>query len=429
MKSASFIADVIKVGVSKVIIIGSGLLTSVVTARFIGPEGNGIIASLVVYPSLFMSIGSLGIRQSTTFYLGKGLFTEDQIKTAITQIWMLTTVVSLIVSYLLIRYFSNAGENLILVLLALAPIPFSLFNTYNSGIFLGMNDIKTFNRINWMPSVVVLLFTALLVMGLEMGIQGTMISAVVGPLFMFFMLMVKNDFIRFFSIKYEWIVIKEMLKLGAVYAISLFVINLNYRIDVVFLDKLSTPYELGIYSKGAGITQYLWHIPMLLSTVVFARSAGSKDNRLFSLKVAQLLRISFVFIGLASVILFNVSDRIITGMYGEGFKGSISVLKILLPGVFILTVFKVMNMDLAGKGKPWLSLKAMLPALFVNIGLNMILIPDFGANGASVASTVSYSVAGLIFMFVYCRNVEMSLKELLYYRIADFDFIFSRLKK
>jgi O-antigen/teichoic acid export membrane protein len=292
-----------------------------------------------------------------------------------------------------------------------------------------MNDIKTFNRINWMPSVVVLLFTALLVMGLEMGIQGTMISAVVGPLFMFFMLMVKNDFIRFFSIKYEWIVIKEMLKLGAVYAISLFVINLNYRIDVVFLDKLSTPYELGIYSKGAGITQYLWHIPMLLSTVVFARSAGSKDNRLFSLKVAQLLRISFVFIGLASVILFNVSDRIITGMYGEGFKGSISVLKILLPGVFILTVFKVMNMDLAGKGKPWLSLKAMLPALFVNIGLNMILIPDFGANGASVASTVSYSVAGLIFMFVYCRNVEMSLKELLYYRIADFDFIFSRLKK
>src|SRR5690554_7877267 len=89
-----------------------GLTASIITARYIGPEGNGIIAGLAVYPSLFMTIGSLGIRQSTTYFLGKRIFSEEQIKTAITQIWMMTTIVSMIICFVLMHYFSNSGSNL-----------------------------------------------------------------------------------------------------------------------------------------------------------------------------------------------------------------------------------------------------------------------------------------------------------------------------
>ncbi|MFD2433779.1 oligosaccharide flippase family protein [Mesonia maritima] len=134
---ASFLKDIFRVGLSKGAMILFGLASSIITARYLGPEGNGVIAGLLVYPSLFMTIGSLGIRQSTTYYLGKKIYTEEEIKTAITQIWMLSTVISVIVCFFLMHYFSKSGTNLLWVLLALAPIPFSLFNTYNSGIFLG----------------------------------------------------------------------------------------------------------------------------------------------------------------------------------------------------------------------------------------------------------------------------------------------------
>src|SRR5690606_35209989 len=139
------------------------------------------------------------------------------------------------------------------------------------------------------------------------------------------------------------------------------------RVDIILLDKLSTPVEMGIYSKGSAITQYLWQIPMLFSTIAFARSSVSKDDRGFSYKVTQLLRISFLTIGIASVGLILFSEWLIIGMYGEEFRGSISVLNYLLPGVLVLTIYKVMNMDLAGKGKPWISMYAMFPALVVNI--------------------------------------------------------------
>ncbi|MEX2591292.1 MAG: flippase [Anditalea sp.] len=418
---SSFLQDLSRVGLSKVFIVLSGLGTSIITARYLGPDANGIIAGLLVYPSIFMTLSSLGIRQSTTYFLGKEIYSEDQIKTAITQIWMFTTVFSIVVSFILIRYFSQSGGNLYWVILALLPIPFSLFNTYNSGIFLGKNDIKTFNTINWIPSLIIFLGTAGLVMALNFHIAGAMIAAIGGPLFMFFVLLFKNNFIQAFSFQYDWKIIKEMLSLGVIYAVTLLVINLNYKVDIILLDKLSTPFETGIYAKGSGITQYLWQIPMLFSTIVFARSAVSKNDREFSYKVAQLLRISFVLIGLASVVLLLFSEIIIVGMYGEEFRGSIQVLNFLLPGVLILTIYKVMNMDLAGKGKPWVALKAMLPALLLNIVLNIFFIPKYGANGAAISSTISYSIAGVLFLFFYSKAAQLSVKEIIYYKKSDFD--------
>jgi len=429
MGNSSFIKDVLRVGMSQGLIITFGLTASIITGRWIGPEGNGIIAGLAVYPSLFMTIGSLGVRQSTTYFLGKGIFSEEQIKKAITQIWVFTTVVSLVVCFVLMHYFSNSGSNLILVILALLPIPFSLFNTYNSGIFLGKNDIKTFNRINWIPSLIVLLGTVLFVMFLRWEVKGAMLASVGGSIFMFVVLLFKNKFLDYFSFKYNWDVIKQMLSLGIVYATALLIINLNYRVDIILLDKLSNAYELGIYSKGAGITQYLWQIPMLLSTVVFARSAVSKNDIAFSFKVAQLLRVSFVVIGILSLVLLLFSKYIIIGMYGEGFRGSVSVLKYLLPGVLILTIFKVMNMDLAGKGKPWVSMKAMIPALITNIIINIILIPKLGAEGAAISSTVSYGVAGLLFIFFYSKAVNIPARKILEYKRTDFDPVLNLLQK
>jgi len=155
----------------------------------------------------------------------------------------------------------------------------------------------------------------------------------------------------------------------------------------------------------------------------------SKNDKAFSLKVAQLLRVSFVIIGVVSVGLLLFSELIIVGMYGENFRESISVLNYLLPGVLILTIFKVMNMDLAGKGKPWVSMKAMIPALVINVVINIILIPDMGADGAAISSTVSYGVAGILFLFFYSKAVNVPVKDILKYKRTDFDPILNVLKK
>ena len=188
MKS-SFLTDLIAIFQSKVAIILFGFVMSIITARYLGPEGNGIIAALTVYPALFMSIGSLGIRQSTAYFVGQNKDSIENIYGAALSIWVFTTIIVVATCYLLIRFFTKEDYSGKLIFLAIAAIPFSLYNTYTSGIFLGKQNIREFNRINWIPAATNLLFTALFVIVIPLGVAGSMIGSVLAPLSMFFFIM------------------------------------------------------------------------------------------------------------------------------------------------------------------------------------------------------------------------------------------------
>jgi O-antigen/teichoic acid export membrane protein len=426
---ASFLSDLVRVGFSKLNIIIFGVGTSIATARLLTPEQNGIIATLLVYPSLFMVLGSMGIRQSTTYFVGKEIYSLDRIKNAVTQIWLITSLVSMIICYFLFVFLSKNIPDYTLVFVSIACIPFSLHNTYCSGIFLGKNEIKEFNKINWIPNFVTFITTISLIYFLDLEILGAMLAYLFGHLAIFIALIVKKDNLHLKSFSFETEVIKKMLSLGLVYAFALLIINLNYKIDVVLLENLSTSYELGIYSKGASIVQYLWQIPLIFSSIVFARSAISKDGNAFSVKVAHLLRLSLIAVGLIALFLMILSKPIILLLYGNQFLESVSAMQILLPGVVLLTVFKVMNMDLAGKGKPFIAMKAMVVPLVCNIAFNFYFIPRYGSDGAAISSTISYSLASFFFLHFYSKETGIPIKTIFNYKKADFEPILQIVNK
>jgi O-antigen/teichoic acid export membrane protein len=415
----SFIKDLASVGFSKVLIVIFGLLNTIIIARLLTPAANGVISALCVYPSLFMTIGSMGIRQSTTYFVGQKMHSMDEIKKAVVNIWFFTSVLSVIICFLLIYFFSSNGSDITLVILAVAAIPFSLFNTYSSGIFLGQNNIQGYNRINWVPIFITFLSNLVLVWGLGANIKGALLAILLGNLAITIILIFKDNFFRFFSFDFNVQLIKEMLSLGIIYAISLLIISLNYKLDIILLDKLSNNYQIGIYSKGASLMEYLWQIPMLLSTIIFSRSANSKDGKNFSYKVASLLRISFVLVGIASIFLFVMAPYIIVLLFGKGFLESVTPLRLMLPGVLLMTIVKVLYVDLAGKGNLWGAIKSMSIGLVVNVVLNIMLIPDYGANGAAFSSAVSYSIASVLFLIDYSKAVAIPIAAILKFNAED----------
>lgn len=422
----TFLRDALSMARSKGTIIFCGIVSTGLTARYLGPAGSGAYAGLLVYPGLFMSLGAMGVRQSSAYLLGRRAVDETSLRYAIFSVWLGTALLTTAISWLLIANFSSFHGPLETAL-AVAAIPFSLYASYISGIYLGQNRIGKLNQVDWIPAVVVLAANVVFVAVLGLGVPGALLAHLAGPLAIFVIVAVRNP-VSFRGYRFEPRVMFRLLSLGAVYALSMLVINLNYRIDLILLDRLSTAVELGLYSKGAGLTQYLWQIPMLLSTIVFARSANAADDLDFSHKVARLLRVSILVIGAGCIALFVLADWIVHILFGEAFAQSAAAIRILLPGVLIMTIFKVMNMDLAGKGKPWAAMLAMLPALVINVGANILLIPRLGASGAAWSSTISYSVAGLTFAVVYARVVGLPLSEMFRFRRDDYDFILHRLK-
>ncbi len=426
---ASFLSDLFSVAKSKVLIIVLGIAKVIIIARYLGPELNGTLSALLVYPALLMSFGTLGIRKSSAFFLGQGTYTEDRIKQGLTQLWIFSSLICIAGSYILIRYFSESGDNVLWTWLAIIPLPFTIFTVYASGLFLGRNQIKKFNRVEWVPPLLIVSTSATLIIGFGFSVEGALIGEIAGPLFVSLMLLRETGVHRYFRFKVDWKIIGSLLSLGTAYALSLLLNNLNYRADIVILDKLSSSFEVGIYSKGAALIQYLWQIPLLLKTIVFARSATTLDREAFSLKVCQLLRFSLVVIGLGCIFLGLFSKPVILLLLGEEFLPSSTVLIYLIPGVWMLTLYMVLNMDISGRGKPWLSLLAMVPGLIVNVALNLILIPKYGANGASIASTVSYSLAAVIFTWVFSRETKIPVSQIFAYKKQDLTMLSSLFNK
>lgn len=422
----SFLADALSMARSKGTIIVCGVISTALTARYLGPAGSGAYAGLLVYPGLFISLGAMGVRQSSAYLLGRGTVDEVSLRHAIFGVWVGTALFTALISWVLIANFSSF-HNKLETTLAVSAIPFSLYASYISGVYIGQNRMAKFNQVDWIPAVVVLAANIAFVVVLRLGVMGALLAHLAGPLVIFAIIAVRNPVdLRRYKLKPE--IMYRLLKLGAVYAFSLLIINMNYRLDIILLDRLSSATELGLYSKGANLTQYLWQIPMLLSTIVFARSATASNGLEFSRKVARLLRVSILAIGSGCIVLFLLADWVVLILYGPSFAESAAAVRILLPGVLLMTVFKVMNTDLAGKGKPWAAMVAMLPALLINVAANLVLIPRLGASGAAWASTISYSVAGITFAVVYSRVVGLPLSEMFRFRRDDYDFILHRMK-
>jgi O-antigen/teichoic acid export membrane protein len=418
-----FTKNIKRVLSSKIISVVAALLTSVLIARVLGPETNGEIAAILVYPSVFMSLGTLGIRQSTTFYIGKNIFPLEDIKSSIAKIWVSSSLISILLSSLLILFFSNVTDDYLIITLAVLPIPFYLFNSYISGIYLGKNEIKSFNRVNWIPPTIIFFTTLILIYHFRFGIEGYLLAIVLGNLGIFLLLFTKNEFGKHLFSNARRKVSKKLIGLGLMYAVSLFIITLNYKFDIILLDQLSTSKDTGIYSKGAGVAQYLWQIPMLFSTLIFAGSANSKNDTTYSSKVFSLLRVTLFFSILVATALFLLSDDIIVLLFGKEFAASANSFNILLPGVILLIFFKVLNMDLAGKGKPLVSLKAMLPALIINIILNYQFIPKYGSDGAALASSISYGLGGILFLYFYSKTIKVPIRVIISPRKADYNMV------
>jgi O-antigen/teichoic acid export membrane protein len=426
---ASVIRDLVNVAGSKGAMIVFGLGKAMIIARYLGPELNGVITALLVYPTLFMTFGALGVRKSSAFLIGSGQFQDDDVKTGVIQAWMVSSLFSLVSIFILIYYLSNGPYDPLIIFLAIAPVPFSLLNTYLSGIYLGNNEIAAYNRVDWVPTFILFVATLVLVVFADLSLKGALIAELLAPLFMSVLLVSRMSVTQYFSFTINKKLLGSLFSLGIAFAVSLLVINLNYKLDVIIMDWLSNKVEIGIYSKGSVLSQYLWQIPMLLGTIVFARGARATDRRVFSLKVCQLLRISLLIIGAGCIVLAVGAKLIILILFGKEFLPSAEVMLWLMPGVLLLTIFKVLNMDMGGQGKPWFALKSMIPALLLNIVLNILLIPKYGAVGAAFTSTLSYSMAGVLFLYQYSKATGLSISEVFAYSREDFAFLGPYLKK
>lgn len=414
---------------TKFILLFGGFIVSIISARLLGPTGQGIITAIFVFPLLIVSLADMGIRQSTAYFIGKNKYKLNDVISSVCFLWIITSLFSVSIVFVYFFLGPNNKYSWLILLAAMIFVPLNLIEQYGRGIMQGRNQISVINIAHLVRLATNFIALILLVWILDLGVVGAAIVHIVFALSVaiYYLLKIKSyGRINFKPIKP---IPKELFKKGFTFAVVLFVINLNYKIDIIMLDYMVHPSEIGIYSVGSKTAELLWQLPSAIGLVVFTKSAVTEDEFSSVYRSIKILRIVMPIIILTSFFISIFAPLIIELFFGKEYLSAGNVLRLMLPGICLITISKILHPDLAGRGYPLYALKVFLTTLVINIILNYFLIRSNGIYGAAISSTISYSIAGLWFGLVYARKEGLKMRELLIITKKDIDLIKSKIVK
>ncbi|HEU0023318.1 MAG TPA: polysaccharide biosynthesis C-terminal domain-containing protein, partial [Thermoleophilaceae bacterium] len=179
----------------------------------------------------------------------------------------------------------------------------------------------------------------------------------------------------------------------------------NYRADLFVLNAVVSQGEVGRYAVATSVTALGQLMPRALASVVMPRVAAldaATERAHLDMVVVKSVRHA-VLIAVAVSVLLALGLLLVPVVYGSGFEGAIVLGLLLIPGISLVGVGGVLSATIVGKGKPQYSLYNVLVVTPPTLAMYALLIPPFGAQGAAIASSVSYAATTLIAWLFFRR--------------------------
>ena len=384
-----------------------GVLTSILIARILGPEGRGIYALCMLLPFVIISFSNFGIVPATAYYLAGRRFPPRQVLGGNILLSAALSAAGMAAGYIVVLRFGTALFPSVAtgyLLFSLLLIPAHLFFLHIQAVALGYQNFREYNLGAVAGSVLFFFLTTTVLVVLRTGIRGVLTANILAwslsAILIFRRSARLTGGVRF---RRNTSYLKASLKYGLQAHLGNLFSFLSYRADLILINWYLPPSAVGYYSIGVVVVEQLWLVSSAASLVLFPRVAAEQDGKKKKEFTPFVARTVFLITIAVSLVLFLVSRRLVVLLYSEQYLPAVLPLQILLPGIVALSVSRVISNDIAGRGRPLLNTYTALGALAVNILLNLLWIPRWGIAGAAAASTVSYLCAFIVRLLLYRR--------------------------
>jgi O-antigen/teichoic acid export membrane protein len=395
----------------------------VMTARYLGPEGKGLIYVLITATALSLTLGNLGLGQASIFFIGKN---RKCLPATFGNLLIATGAISLVlgtVGWLWLQYgrpdiyaqfplWMWSGMALL--------IPIHLLQSFLMQILSAILRIYEINVVDVTRVAAQLLLFVLFVMVMGQGINGAFLAYALSAFFAagaFFSLVL---YYGGCPQRPDWILFGHSLRFGAKAYLSDLLRMLTSRLDVLLVASLAVggiP-AAGVYSVATSVAELLLSIPVAIRLSLFpmvAATGAAEANRLTSTACRHTMFITST----AALGFIVLGPLFIQSFYGEAFSGAAIPLLILLPGTMLLSQSMLFCSALEGRGRPGVSSICRAASLPIILILDLTLIPLYGITGAAVASTCACTVEFVIAGSIFMHYSNMPWKKVLVFRGSD----------
>jgi O-antigen/teichoic acid export membrane protein len=379
----------------------------VILARSLGPHGKGVYALAVLFPSLIRTFTNLGLGSATVYYVAQRKYPWKEVFGNNIILNLGLSLVGCTIGFVSLFAFQGVVFPEVpreFLFLALLLVPLDLFRV-QSGIrmLLGAERIKEFNIASVGQTIFWLVFLFIALKILKTGVIGALWANILSSLalcvLLFYWLKRIGGGISF---RLNGSYMRESVRYGTQAYLSNLIGFLNYRIEVFLLSFFLSASAVGLYSMAVGIAEKLWLVSKSAATLIFPMVSAETEDQKRTSFTSFVGRTVFLVTAIGATILFVLAHRLIPFLYSEEYLPSVSLFRVLLPGIVFLSAARILANDIAGRGKPMLNTYAGGVVLLVQLSLNIIMVPEWGALGSAWASTIAYGIdlAARIYLYI-----------------------------
>jgi len=381
------------------------MATAAIIARVLGPSGKGLISLATLVPAMLALFLSAGISVANVYFVGSGRLPIDRIARASTAFALAASAAGggLVAAGALTGAFAAIlpGVPLALVLVAQIMLPFQLLVLAWGTILQGQERIPLVNAGNLLRSVLLLAFTAAILVWPAQGHLTAVVATVVSTAAQAAWLgtILRRDGVPL-QPRWDPEALRALLGFGLRGHVGSVLQFFNYRLDLFLVNHYLAAAAAGIYTISTRLAEILWHLPNAVGFVIFPRAASRapEEMRRFTPRICAVT-MALTLVGAGGLAL--LAGPAIRILFGAGFEGAYRPMLALLPGVVLLGGGKVLTNEISGRGFPHYNSWNSGISLVVTIVLCVALIPRHGILGAALASSAAYAVSFVVAVIFY----------------------------
>jgi len=390
----------------------AGLLSTVMVARYLGPQGRGDFSTALAISSIGMQLAQMGWVVSNTWLSARD---HSQLRPLLANSWVMSLSVGgifsalvLFVSHMFPVWVPIQGA---LLWVTLAWVPIGTLYMLAQSLLLGVQKIAVYNWIELGNKFLALVLMAVALIELRMGTASAFFAAlvalIVGTMAMHAVILQKVDGWPLPS----WPLFRTNLAHGMKSYALLFFNLLIMRADLLLVRSMMGAKDAGWYGVATGIAEYAVLLPTVMATILLPKLTAMQS---ISERIQWTKRACW-FCALVTAPTFLVggilTPWLLPLIFGREFLPSVIPFLILLPGMFFFGMEINAAQFLQSIGLPGEMIGVWAGCTAINIAANYWIIPIYGIQGSAAVCSVTYALwflAVVLLVNKKARDLERS---------------------
>lgn len=377
-------------------------------ARYLGAQNFGLINYSLAYIMIFTTVSKLGIDSVIVNEIIKNRKETGKVVGTTICLRLISSFMSIFLIFLLVKYL-NPNDEIIQIITIIQSISLLLLIFDSVGFWFQSNLKSKYIVFAKSFALIIVTIWRIALIYYEKSLYYFAIATVIEGLFI-------SLFVMFYYFKFtgprllvSLETAKKLLYQGFPFFMGGLLIVIYTQVDKIILGQMTNGTSVGIYIAAMTVASLWMFVPnaIINSARPVIMASKNQDETIYIKKYKQLFCL-IIWCGIgASIAISLLSKPIILLIYGNEYIDAVNILIILIwSRIFsLMGTTREIWLTIESLGRHQVSFVAI--GAIINVSLNLMLIPQFGAFGAAIATLLAEAISTFIALLFFKQTLPL----------------------